>query len=52
MEYYLLWKLPLEKYGLILEHPFEEDYASFQMAIMPENLSEVKKDKSPKWLAM
>lgn len=36
IESYLLWKLPLEKYGLKPEHPFEEDYASCQMAIMPE----------------
>lgn len=36
IESYLLWKLPLEKYGLIPEHPFVEDYASCQMAIMPE----------------
>ncbi|PKI75365.1 hypothetical protein CRG98_004249 [Punica granatum] len=36
IESYLLWKLPLEKYGLRPEHPFEEDYASCQMAIMPE----------------
>ncbi|KAK8550361.1 hypothetical protein V6N13_118879 [Hibiscus sabdariffa] len=37
IESYLLWKLPLQKYGLKPEHPFEEDYASCQMAIMPEN---------------
>ncbi|XP_016452604.1 putative flavin-containing monooxygenase 1 [Nicotiana tabacum] len=37
IESYLLWKLPLEKYGLKPEHPFEEDYASCQMAILPEN---------------
>ncbi|OMO86372.1 Flavin monooxygenase-like protein [Corchorus olitorius] len=37
IESYLLWKLPLEKYGLKPDHPFEEDYASCQMAIMPEN---------------
>ncbi|KAK4756856.1 hypothetical protein SAY87_006984 [Trapa incisa] len=36
IESYLLWKLPLEKYGLKPEHPFVEDYASCQMAIMPE----------------
>ncbi|KAG2321242.1 hypothetical protein Bca52824_014455 [Brassica carinata] len=29
--------LPLEKYGLKPDHPFEEDYASCQMAIIPEN---------------
>ncbi|KAL3825473.1 hypothetical protein ACJIZ3_021502 [Penstemon smallii] len=28
--------LPLEKYGLKPDHPFEEDYASCQMAILPE----------------
>ncbi|KAL5141316.1 putative flavin-containing monooxygenase 1 [Glycine soja] len=33
IESYLLWKLPLDKYGLKPEHPFEEDYASCQMAI-------------------
>ncbi|XP_022147575.1 probable flavin-containing monooxygenase 1, partial [Momordica charantia] len=37
IESYLTWKLPLEKYGLKPEHPFVEDYASCQMAIMPEN---------------
>ncbi|KAF7837582.1 putative flavin-containing monooxygenase 1 [Senna tora] len=46
IESYLLWKLPLEKYGLKPEHPFEEDYASCQMAIMPENFfSEADKGK-------
>lgn len=51
-----MWKLPLEKYGLKPQHPFEEDYASCQMAIMPENFfSEVEKGKilfkktSKKW---
>lgn len=29
--------MPLEKYGLKPDHSFEEDYASCQMAIMPEN---------------
>ncbi|KAJ7958435.1 Flavin-containing monooxygenase [Quillaja saponaria] len=33
----LLWKLPLVKYGLKPDHPFVEDYASCQMAILPEN---------------
>lgn len=37
IESYLTWKLPLDKYGLRPEHPFEEDYASCQMAILPEN---------------
>ncbi|EOA14394.1 hypothetical protein CARUB_v10027589mg [Capsella rubella] len=37
IESYVLWKLPLEKYGLKPDHPFQEDYASCQMAIMPEN---------------
>ncbi|XP_022987213.1 probable flavin-containing monooxygenase 1 [Cucurbita maxima] len=36
IESYLTWKMPLEKYGLKPEHPFLEDYASCQMAIMPE----------------
>lgn len=55
IESYLLWKLPLEKYGLKPEHPFAEDYASCQMAIMPENFfSEVEKgkilfEKASKW---
>lgn len=38
IESYILWKLPLEKYGLKPDHSFEEDYASCQMAITPENL--------------
>ncbi|CAL9110603.1 unnamed protein product [Musa textilis] len=37
IESYLTWKLPLEKYGLKPTHPFVEDYASCQMAILPEN---------------
>ncbi|KAA8538722.1 hypothetical protein F0562_028297 [Nyssa sinensis] len=37
IETYLVWKLPLVKYGLKPDHPFEEDYASCQMAILPEN---------------
>ncbi|KAL6274348.1 hypothetical protein ACE6H2_025040 [Prunus campanulata] len=46
IESYILWKLPLEKYGLKPDHPFEEDYASCQMAIMPENFfSEADKGK-------
>ncbi|KAK4342357.1 hypothetical protein RND71_038173 [Anisodus tanguticus] len=46
IESYLEWKLPLEKYGLKPEHPFEEDYASCQMAILPENFfSEADKGK-------
>lgn len=32
-----MWKLPLVKYGLKPDHPFEEDYASCQMAILPES---------------
>ncbi|KAK4493252.1 hypothetical protein RD792_017871 [Penstemon davidsonii] len=36
IESYLTSKLPLEKYGLKPDHPFEEDYASCQMAILPE----------------
>lgn len=35
IESYLAWKLPLEKYGLKPDHPFVEDYASCQMAILP-----------------
>ncbi|XP_041006840.1 probable flavin-containing monooxygenase 1 [Juglans microcarpa x Juglans regia] len=46
IESYLLWKLPLQKYGLKPDHPFEEDYASCQMALMPENFfSEADKGK-------
>ncbi|MFS7967937.1 putative flavin-containing monooxygenase [Helianthus anomalus] len=37
IESYLLWKLPLVKYGLKPDHPFEEDYASCQMAILPNS---------------
>ncbi|KAK9102393.1 hypothetical protein Sjap_019647 [Stephania japonica] len=37
IESYLVWKLPLKKYGLKPDHPFEEDYASCQMAILPDN---------------
>ncbi|XP_059636157.1 probable flavin-containing monooxygenase 1 [Cornus florida] len=46
IESYLVWKLPLLKYGLKPDHPFEEDYASCQMAILPENFfSEADKGK-------
>ncbi|EOY30096.1 hypothetical protein QUC31_020446 [Theobroma cacao] len=46
IESYLVWKLPLDKYGLKPDHPFEEDYASCQMAILPENFfSEADKGK-------
>ncbi|KAA8534743.1 hypothetical protein F0562_029815 [Nyssa sinensis] len=46
IESYLAWKLPLQKYGLKPDHPFEEDYASCQMAILPENFfSEADKGK-------
>lgn len=40
IESYLAWKLPLVKYGLKPDHPFVEDYASCQMAILPENFFE------------
>ncbi|CAL4937897.1 unnamed protein product [Urochloa decumbens] len=36
IESYLSWKLPLAKYGLRPDHPFVEDYASCQMAILPD----------------
>ncbi|KAI4377037.1 hypothetical protein MLD38_014731 [Melastoma candidum] len=36
IESYLLWTMPLDKYGLRPDHGFEEDYASCQMAILPE----------------
>lgn len=55
IESYLVWKLPLVKYGLKPDHPFVEDYASCQMAILPENFfAEADKGKilfkkSPKW---
>ncbi|EEF46227.1 dimethylaniline monooxygenase, putative [Ricinus communis] len=46
IESYLLYKLPLQKYGLKPDHPFVEDYASCQMALMPENFfSEADKGK-------
>ncbi|KAL8119860.1 putative flavin-containing monooxygenase 1 isoform X2 [Apium graveolens] len=46
IESYLAWKLPLQKYGLKPDHPFEEDYASCQMAILPETFfSEADKGK-------
>ncbi|XVF35240.1 hypothetical protein REPUB_Repub18cG0128500 [Reevesia pubescens] len=46
IESYLVWKLPLVKYGLKPDHPFDEDYASCQMAILPENFfSEADKGK-------
>ncbi|XP_057958731.1 probable flavin-containing monooxygenase 1 [Malania oleifera] len=37
IESYLAWKLPLGKYGLKPDHPFEEDYASCQMPVLPGN---------------
>ncbi|ERN05516.1 hypothetical protein AMTRI_Chr12g234360 [Amborella trichopoda] len=37
VEAYLIWNLPIKKYGLVPDHPFEEDYASCQMALVPEN---------------
>uniref|UniRef100_A0A0D9Z301 Flavin-containing monooxygenase n=1 Tax=Oryza glumipatula TaxID=40148 RepID=A0A0D9Z301_9ORYZ len=36
IESYLSWKLPLSRYGLRPDHPFVEDYASCQMAILPD----------------
>ncbi|KAK7328708.1 hypothetical protein VNO77_22825 [Canavalia gladiata] len=46
IESYLVWKLPLDKYGLKPEHPFEEDFASCQIAITPEKFfSEADKGK-------
>uniref|UniRef100_A0A453IXZ4 Flavin-containing monooxygenase n=1 Tax=Aegilops tauschii subsp. strangulata TaxID=200361 RepID=A0A453IXZ4_AEGTS len=41
IESYLSWKLPLGKYGLTPDHPFVEDYASCQMAILPEAFFEM-----------
>ncbi|KAF0891301.1 hypothetical protein E2562_009476 [Oryza meyeriana var. granulata] len=41
IESYLSWKLPLSKYGLRPEHPFVEDYASCQMAILPDGFFEM-----------
>ncbi|KAL9684176.1 hypothetical protein QQ045_021610 [Rhodiola kirilowii] len=55
IESYLTWKLPYEKHGLKPEHPFEEDYASCQMAILPDNFFEeadkgmIKFKKASKW---
>ncbi|XP_010533235.1 PREDICTED: probable flavin-containing monooxygenase 1 [Tarenaya hassleriana] len=40
IESYILWKFPMERYGLKPDHPFEEDYASCQMAIVPEKFFE------------
>ncbi|CAN8292460.1 unnamed protein product [Cochlearia groenlandica] len=40
IELYVMWKLSLEKYGLKPDHSFEEDYASCQMAIVPDNFFE------------
>ncbi|XP_051148640.1 probable flavin-containing monooxygenase 1 [Andrographis paniculata] len=37
IESYLAWKLPLAKYGMKPTHSFQEDYASCQMPILPEN---------------
>uniref|UniRef100_A0A0D9VQB6 Flavin-containing monooxygenase n=1 Tax=Leersia perrieri TaxID=77586 RepID=A0A0D9VQB6_9ORYZ len=41
IESYLSWKLPLSKYGLRPDHPFVEDYASCQMAILPDGFFEM-----------
>jgi dimethylaniline monooxygenase (N-oxide forming) len=55
IESYLSWKLPLEKYGLKPDHAFNEDYASCQMAILPENFfseadaGRIQFEKSDKW---
>ncbi|XP_072980403.1 probable flavin-containing monooxygenase 1 [Typha angustifolia] len=55
IESYLTWKLPLEKYGLKPDHPFTEDYASCQMAILPEDFfaeadeGRILFKKSSKW---
>lgn len=55
IESYLAWKLPLDKYGLRPDHPFDEDYASCQMAILPENFfaeadkGKIRFEKSSKW---
>ncbi|KAL9269703.1 putative flavin-containing monooxygenase 1 [Drosera capensis] len=55
IESYLLWQLPLEKYELKPDHPFEEDYGSCQMAILPENFfseadqGRIRFKKTSKW---
>lgn len=55
IESYLEYKLPLEKYGLKPDHPFEEDYASCQMAILPDNFfteadkGNIKFKRASKW---
>uniref|UniRef100_A0A7N0VCH7 Flavin-containing monooxygenase n=1 Tax=Kalanchoe fedtschenkoi TaxID=63787 RepID=A0A7N0VCH7_KALFE len=55
IESYLRWKLPYEKHGLAPDHPFEEDYASCQMAILPDNFFEeadkgmIRFKKASKW---
>ncbi|CAN7063730.1 unnamed protein product [Brassica oleracea var. botrytis] len=55
IESYVMWKLPLKKYGLKPDHPFEEDYASCQMALVPDNFFEeadkgmIRFRKTSKW---
>ncbi|KAF3792268.1 putative flavin-containing monooxygenase 1 [Nymphaea thermarum] len=55
IELYLIWKLPLRKFGLVPEHAYEEDYASCQMAILPEKFFPAAEDgricfrRSSKW---
>ncbi|CAA7013621.1 unnamed protein product [Microthlaspi erraticum] len=55
IESYVMWKLPLKRYGLKPDHSFEEDYASCQMAIIPENFFEeadkgmIRFKKTSKW---
>ncbi|GAB4838084.1 monooxygenase [Ancistrocladus abbreviatus] len=55
IESYLLWRLPFEKHGLKPDHPFQEDYASCQMAILPHNFfleadrGRIKFKKASKW---
>lgn len=55
IESYLAWKLPLDKYGLRPDHPFDEDYASCQMAILPNSFfaeadqGRIRFKRSAKW---
>eukprot|EP01018_Ginkgo_biloba_P027777 Gb_16794 [translate_table: standard] len=38
VELYLLWKLPLRKFGLVPNHTFLEEISSCQIASLPDNL--------------
>lgn len=38
VELYLLWKLPLRKYGLVPDHSFRQEISSCQIASLPDSL--------------